>query len=376
MELVYKGKKSKADILQNTKPVKFKPITTPDNNAQNMLIQGDNINVMQALLQQHHLRNKINLVYIDPPFATNTVFRGSDARMSHVSISNTDEIAYTDTRKGAEYLEFMRERLIFLRELMADTASIYVHIDYKIGHYLKIIMDEVFGVRNFRNDIARIKCNPKNFARKAFGNIKDLILFYTKTDKYTWNEADVPKSEQEIKRLFSKVDKNGLPYTTTPLHAPGETTNGNTGKMWRGMLPPKGRHWRYDPKVLDELEGQGLIEWSKTGNPRKIVYAHDLPNKKLQDIWEFKDAQRPVYPTEKNLELLKLIIQASSNEGDFVLDCFSGSGTTLIAAEALNRQWIGIDSSETAIKTTMKRLSNQPPSLFSRPSDFSYAMAA
>src|SRR5947209_4481766 len=376
MELVYKEKKSREEILTQTKPAKIGAIETPFTNTQNMLIQGDNLQVMQSLLQERNLQGKINLVYIDPPFATNTVFRGGEQRTAHVSRSNNDEIAYSDTKVGAEYLEYMRERLIFLRELMADTASIYVHIDYKIGHYLKIIMDEVFGIENFRNDITRIKCNPKNFQRKAYGNIKDLILFYTKTERYTWNEATIAKSDADMKRLFKKVDKNGLPYTTTPLHAPGETTNGNTGKMWRGMLPPTGRHWRYDPKVLDELDAAGLIEWSKTGNPRKIVYAQDLPHKKLQDIWEFKDAQRPIYPTEKNLELLKLIIQTSSNPGDLVLDCFSGSGTTLIAAEALKRHWIAIDSSNIAIKTILKRLKHQPPTLFSEPQSFSYSTAA
>lgn len=376
MELVYKGKKSKHDILTQTQSAQIGSHETPYKDNHNMLIQGDNLPVMQSLLQSHNLVGKVHLVYIDPPFATNTVFRGSDARTAHVSSSRSDEVAYSDTRIGADYLEFMRERLIFLRELMTDSASIYVHIDYKIGHYLKIIMDEVFGMQSFINDITCIKCKPKNFQRKAYGNIKDLILFYTKTDKYTWNEATQPKSRDDIKRLFTKVDKNGLPYTTTPLHAPGETANGNTGKMWKGMLPPKGRHWRYDPKVLDELDGEGLIEWSKTGNPRKIVYAHELPHKKLQDIWEFKDAQRPVYPTEKSLELLKLIIQTSSNQGDLVLDCFSGSGTTLIAAEALNRRWIGLDGSEIAIKATLKRLKRQPKTLFSEPENFFYLPAA
>ena len=362
MELVYKGKQSKQAILSRTKPVSISPIE----NDRNLLIQGDNLRVMQTLLTEYNLGGKVDLVYIDPPFATNTVFRSGVDRTAHVSRRNNDEIAYSDTKVGTDYLEFMRERLIFVRELMADHASIYVHIDYKIGHYLKIIMDEVFGAQNFRNDITRIKCNPKNFTRRAYGNIKDLILFYTKSDRYTWNEARILKSQEDMKRLFKKVDKNGLFYTTTPLHAPGETTNGNTGKLWKGMLPPIGRHWRYDPKVLEELDQQGLIEWSKSGNPRKIVYAHDVPHKKLQDIWEFKDAQRPAYPTEKNLDLLKLIVETSSNEGDLVFDCFNGSGTTLMAAEALHRRWIGIDSSKVAIKATLKRLNHQSRSLFNQ----------
>jgi adenine-specific DNA-methyltransferase len=217
-------------------------------------------------------------------------------------------------------------------------------------------MDEIFGAKNFRNDIARIKCNPKNFSRKAYGNIKDLILYYTKTDNYIWNEPKHERAEDEVRRLFKKVDPDGRCYTTNPLHAPGETTNGPTGKLWKGMLPPKGRHWRYDPKILDELDAKGLIEWSSTGNPRKKVYAEEMPYKKLQDIWEYKDPPRPIYPTEKNLNLLKMIISTSSWEGSVVLDCFSGSGGTLVAAEELKRHWIGIDNSEVAIKTALKRI--------------------
>lgn len=366
MELTYKGKKTKQSILSKTKGVKLDSDNTSFREGKDMLIKGDNLRVMKTLLNDYNLKNKINLVYIDPPFSTNTVFRGSEERTSHVSSSLKDSIAYSDTLVGADFLEFIRERLILIRELMSDEASIYLHIDYKIGHYIKVIMDEVFGQKNFRNDITRIKCNPKNFSRKAYGNIKDLILFYTKTDKYIWNEPKHKRSEGEISRLFNKIDTNGRYYTTNPLHAPGETSNGNTGKAWKGMLPPKGRHWRYDPKVLDELDAKGLIEWSSTGNPRKKVYADEMPYKKLQDIWEFKDPTRPVYPTEKNLELLKTIISTSSNEGDIVFDCFCGSGGTLVAADSLQRHWLGIDNSELAIKTSLKRLNKKQPDLFNK----------
>jgi adenine-specific DNA-methyltransferase len=375
MELTYKGKKSVQEILNRTKPVKTQDGNTSYKDGANMLIQGENLGVMKMLLDEYRLGGKIDLVYIDPPFATNTVFRRNELRTAHVSYSLSDAVAYRDTLVGADYLEFLRERLIFIRELMSDQASIYLHIDYKIGHYVKIIMDEVFGVANFRNDITRIKCNPKNFSRKAYGNIKDLILYYTKTDHYIWNEPQHQRSEGEIKRLFTKVDLNGRYYTTNPLHAPGETTNGNTGKPWKGMLPPKGRHWRYDPTVLDELDAKGLIEWSSTGNPRKKVYADDMPYKKLQDIWEYKDPPRPIYPTEKNLELLKTIIATSSHERSLVFDCFSGSGGTLVAAEQLNRQWIGIDNSEVAIQIALKRLKTQQANLFTAERELLYLAA-
>jgi len=166
--------------------------------------------------------------------------------------------------------------------------------------------------------------------------------------------------------LFKKVDKDGRRYTTIPLHAPGETANGRTGQEWRGIKPPKGRHWRSEPSVLDKLDKEGLIEWSANGVPRRKIYADEKDGKKMQDIWEFKDPQYPNYPTEKNLGLLKLIIASSSNPEDLVLDCFCGSGTTLIAAQELGRKWIGIDQSDYAIKMTEKRLNNFPADLLSR----------
>src|SRR3989338_5638923 len=145
-------------------------------------------------------------------------------------------------------------------------------------------MDEVFGRKNFRNDIARIKCNTKNFNRKAYGNIKDLILFYSKAESPVWNEPKISFSEEDEMRLFKKTDDNGRKYTTIPLHAPGETLNGDTGKEWHGMKPPKGRHWRSNPDTLEEWDKQGLIEWSRTGVPRKKIFFDEKDGKKMQDI--------------------------------------------------------------------------------------------
>lgn len=181
-------------------------------------------------------------------------------------------------------------------------------------------MDEVFGVENFRNDITRIKCNPKNF------------------------------------------DRIGC---FVPIHAPGETENGNSSKPFNGILPPAGRHWRTDVQTLEEWDKAGLIEWSSTGNPRKIIFADEREGKRVQDIWEFKDPQYPVYPTEKNADILDLIIRTSSNKNSIVLDCFCGSGTTLLAAQKNNRQWIGIDESDLAIEATKDKLNGIESDLFS-----------
>ncbi len=371
MFLEYPNKKTIHEILH--KEIHTRLIKANDVSANNKLFKGDNYEVMRNMLDVYHMGGQVDLVYIDPPFSTNNVFKIGEGRANTISSSNGDKTAYEDVLKGSEFIEFLRERVILLRELMSEHGSFYLHIDYKIGHYVKVMLDEIFGADNFRNDIARIKCNPKNFKRKAYGNIKDLILFYTKSNNYIWNEPKVPITNEDIERLCKKVDEKGRRYTTVPIHAPGETVNGPTGQPWRNMNPPKGRHWRCSPDELDELDRQGLIEWSKTGNPRKIVYAEDkIKNgKKLQDIWEYKDPQYPTYPTQKNRELLDLIISTSSDEGAVVMDCFAGSGTTIVSANELGRGWIGIDESEHAIEVATKRLSKTKGfSLFSSNMEF------
>ncbi len=256
MFLNYENKKTETEIL-NTIKADLKVVS--GRGLKNKLIHGDNLGVLKALLEDYELAGKVDLIYIDPPFATNGHFKIGEDRANTISSSNGDATAYSDTLIGAEFLEFLRGRLILLRELMSEQGSIYLHIDYKIGHYVKLIMDEVFGRENFRNDITRIKCNPKNFQRKAYGNVKDLILFYSKGQNPIWNDPKIPFSREDRMRLFKKTDENGRKYTTIPLHAPGETTNGKTGGEWRGMKPPKGRHWRSAPAILEELDKRGLI---------------------------------------------------------------------------------------------------------------------
>lgn len=369
MKLIYPNKSQVENILCNDNTY---ILNKKSANNDNILIYGENFYSLKALLYDFNMYNQIDLVYIDPPFATNNTFKITDKRANTISSYRDSEIAYKDDLLGSDYLEFLRKRLIVIKELMSKKSSIYLHIDYKIGHYVKIIMDEVFGIENFRNDITRIKCNPKNFKRNGYGNIKDMILFYTKTDHFIWNEPFEDYSEIDIKKLFSKIDKKGRRYTTVPLHAPGETLNGDTGKSWRGMFPPKGRHWRVSPKELDLLDREGLIEWSNNGNPRKIIYENDRAGKRKQDIWTYKDPQYPNYPTEKNIELLKSIINTSSNENSLVLDCFCGSGTTLEASSLLSRRYIGIDKSEKAIKVARKRLDGIKENIFAKDNKYQF----
>jgi len=311
-------------------------------------------------------------VYIDPPYATGGNFTITNGRATTISNSKNGNIAYTDTLSGIDFFEFLRERLIFIRELLSEQGSIYLHIDYKIGHYVKLMMDEVFGMENFRNDISRIKCNPKNFDRIGYGNIKDLILLYTKTQHPIWNEPRKKYSEKDLEKLFPKKDRQGRRYTTVPIHAPGETEKGKSNQPFKGIFPPAGRHWRTDVETLEQWDKDGLIEWSSKGNPRKIIYADEREGMRVQDIWEFKDPQYPAYPTEKNAEMLDLIVKTSSNEGSIVLDCFCGSGTSLKSAQKNHRHWIGIDQSDLAIQITKQKIDDIEGDLSSQKTEYDF----
>lgn len=342
--LDYQDKSDEFEILFSYVNGDFASIEQNHNPKENRYIFGDNYFVLKKLLDTH--KGKIDLVYIDPPFGTGNDFN-----------SINDETAYSDKIVDSEFLEFLRKRLFLIRELLSEEGSIYLHIDKKIGHYVKIIMDEVFGYRNFINDITRIKCNPKNFSRNAYGNYSDMILYYAKNrDQQIWHNIREPMNEEKRKELFPKKHPKYGFYTTHPIHAPGKTIDGDTGMEWKGLMPPKGRHWRYSREVLTDLDDKGLIEWSETGNPRKIVLASEHKGFKVQDVWEFKDKGLSYvdYPTQKNDDLLDRIILNSSNENSIVLDCFCGSGSTLKSAFRLNRKFIGIDSSTHSLDVVRK----------------------
>ena len=343
----YPGKKSTLGVLQ-TPPELFVPLWEPERD--NKLIFADNLGALATLAQDYSIAGKVKLIYIDPPFGTQSEF-----------YSRRQVRAYEDLRTGAEYIEFLRERLIWLHRLLAEDGSLYLHIDERMVSYMRVILDEVFGPSEYRNCITRKKCNPKNFTRNSYGNVADYILFYTKSGDYTWNRPLEPWTEQRAMKEYQYVEpETGRRYKKVPIHAP-EIRKGETGKPWRGKLPPPGKHWQYPPAKLDELDARGEIYWSPTGNPRRKVYLDNSQGIPIQDIWmDVKDAHNQNigisgYPTEKPSDLLRRIILASSGPGDLVLDCFSGSGTTLAVADELNRRWIGIDNSPEAMRATLKR---------------------
>jgi len=251
----------------------------------------------------------------------------------------------------------MYERLSLLKMLLAEDGAFFLHCDWKRTHLLRCVMDEVFGPENFRNEIIRVKCNPKNSKRKAYGNIHDVLLFYSNGDskQRIWNAQREEVDSEDLSRLFDKINDQGRRYTTVPLHARGNR-KGETGRPWRDIPPPQGRHWAYRHSELDRLQLEGLIEWSSTNNPRLIRYADEKDGDLVQDIWTMKDPNEDDYPTEKPEELLERLILSATRPGDLVLDCFVGSGTTAAAAQNMGRRWIGCDINKGAIHSTAKRL--------------------
>lgn len=348
ISVVYDGKLPSEKILtaEHTEFSLFYPVNGGGNNR---FFFGDNLNALLYMLESGY-KAKVRLIYIDPPFATSSNF-----------VSHSQEHAYSDFLCGGEYIEFLRERLIVMRELLADDGSIYLHLDSHMAFIMKLIMDEVFGEKNFRAFITRKKCSTKNYTKNTYGNISDYIIFYSKSQKYIWNRPFAPWEYEKMIAEYPCIDsQTGKRYKKVPVHAPG-TRNGETGGKWRDRLPPKGKHWQYTPEKLDELDAAGEIYWSPTGNPRRMVFCDPNRGIPIQDIWlDYRDsinqAQKTTgYPTEKNFEMLKMIVGASSNPGDIVLDCFAGSGTTLEAAFELGREWIGVDNSPESMKAVLKR---------------------
>lgn len=347
-ELKYEGKTSEKEIVNSKEKNEYELII--GGNHDNDLYFGDNLDVMSHLIHKKKLNGKVKLVYIDPPYGTNSIFQ-----------SRHQKDSYKDDLVGSHFIEFMRRRLILIRELLSENGSIYLHLDGNMTFQIKVIMDEIFGSKNFRGFITRKKCSNKNSTRKTFGNISDYIVFYSKSVDYTWHRATDAWTDEKILKEYPCIDeKSKRRFKKVPIHAPG-IRNGETGKEWRGMLPPQGKHWQYTPTKLDEFDAKGEIYWSATGNPRRKVFLDEDKGIPVQDIWlDVQDSLNQSikitgYPTEKNPYLLERIIKASSNEGDIVLDCFSGSGTTLDIAEQFGRKWIGIDNSSEAIRNIFNR---------------------
>ena len=273
--------------------------------------------------------------------------------------------AYRDTwgRGLDSYLQWFYETAVLLHELLHENGSIYVHLDYHVAHYAKIILDEVFGSESFKNEIVWKRSLPHNDPNK-YGSTHDTLMFYVKSEAYLFNQQFTGLSEDYIESHYSQVDEKGRHYQLTSLAASGAGPARRFGDKL--LEPPKGNHWRYSQEKINELMEQGRIVFTKGGTHRFIRYKDDMKGPALQSIWtdvypvNSQAIERLDYPTQKPEALLERITKASSNEGDLVLDSFCGSGTTAAVAEKLKRRWITCDLGRFAIHTARKRLLSIP----------------
>ena len=328
------------------------PVRSCGKALENRLIHADNLAVLESLAAAE---DRFRCVYIDPPFGTEQNFRRKA----------TQDPAYSDSDSGGRFLAALRERLVLLRDLLAEDGSLFLHLDASMVAEAKLLLDEVFGRTNFRSWISRRKCSSKNGTRRTFGDITDYILFYSKGPKSLWNRPYAPRSSEQEAIDFPKVDpETGRRYALVPVHAPGPR-NGASGAKWRGMPPPIGKHWQWVPEKLDELDEAGDIYWTRNGTPRRKMWADQSPGSAIPNLlMDYRDPFNQNfavtgYPTEKNVDLLGMLIRATTNPGDRVLDCYCGSGTTLAAAQMAGRAWTGVDLGHLAVALSQRRLADQ-----------------
>jgi site-specific DNA-methyltransferase (adenine-specific) len=362
----------------------MKPITS------NTLFYGDNL----PILREHIPEESIDLVYLDPPFNSNRSYnvlfkdeRGAEAeaqitafddtwhwnasaeRTFHELIQNAPaNVAsmlgalreFVGTNQMMAYLTMMAARLVELQRVLKPTGSLYLHCDPTASHYLKILLDTIFGVENFRAEVMWKRTYSHNDP-KNYGNILDSVFYYVKSQKYIWNRVYTPYSQEYIDKYYRHTDENGRRYQLVSLRSPQPRPN--LTYDYKGYKPhPNG--WAVSLEVMQGLDAAGKLYFppDKKGAIREKYYLDEMPGIPLQNLWDdigpisAQAAERLGYPTQKPLALLERIIQASSNEGDWVLDPFCGCGTAVVAAHKLNRKWIGIDVMHLSISLMKYRL--------------------
>lgn len=328
----------------------------------NKIFWGDNLQVMSHLLRE--FRGKVDLIYIDPPFDSKADYKklvSLKGQVAHNDLTSFEEKQYTDIWSNDDYLQFIYERVLLLRELLSETGSIYLHCDYRKSHYIKLIMDEIFGSDNFVNEIVWLRTNAHNMKSKGYVRSNDHILFYRKTKKFIFNEQFLPHTDAQLGEY--KEDENGELYTTRDLTFSG--TSKERQFEWRGTTPPSNRCWGASKDQLEEWLAEGKIELARDGKAKMRglkVYLKDAKGAPVTSNWTDiirvgnTSGERLNYPTQKPESLLERIILTSSNDNGIVFDCFMGSGTTQAVAMKLGRKFIGADINLGAIQTTTKRL--------------------
>ncbi len=363
------------------------------------LYYGDNLQI----LREHIADESVDLIYLDPPFNSkrdyNLLFKTPKGHESDAQITafedtwhwggqaqdefreiakcrNTDVAemmqalrAFLGENDMMAYLTMMANRLLEMHRVLKPTGSLYLHCDPTASHYLKIVLDGVFGKENYRNEIIWKRSYAHSDGAqgsKHFGRITDTIFFYTKSDLAKWNVLYGAYDEEYVERDYRRVDENGRRYRLDNIQGPGGAQKGNPSYEVMGVT----RYWRYSKEKMNQLMKAGRIIQTKTGTvPQYKRYLDEMPGVPVQNLWD----DLPVinnrakeylgYPTQKPLALLERIISASSNEGDVILDPFCGCGTALDAAQKLKRKWIGIDITHLAVSLIEKRLKNRYPAL-------------
>jgi len=360
----------------------------------NTLYYGDNL----AILRDHIDDESVDLIYLDPPFNSarsyNVLFKHESGAAAEAQLKAFDDTwhwgqeaehtfhnlvtqgsppvanmigamrQFIGDNQMMAYLVMMAARLAELRRVLKPTGSLYLHCDPTASHYLKVILDTIFGVQNYRNEIVWKRTSAHANVSQKFGVVHDVIYFYSASNTYTWNPQHVAYDADYVETFFDQVDENGRRYARRDLTASMQRASAGQIYEWKGITPPPSRCWAMTKERMDELDRTGRIHWPKKtgGMPRLKLYPEDLPGVPMQDIWsDIKtmhnlSSERLGYPTQKPVALLERIVSASSNPGDVVLDPFCGCGTTIAAAQKLGRHWIGIDITNLAIALQKYRL--------------------
>lgn len=371
-----------------------KPITA------NTLFYGDNLKI----LRNDILSESVDLIYLDPPFNSsrnyNVLFKdesGTDSEAQIMAFEDTwhwnitaeqtyaellteapDQVAkvmeamrgFVGTNQMMAYLVMMTARLVELHRVLKPTGSLYLHCDPTASHYLKIILDAIFGQRCFQNEVVWKRTSAHANVGKRYAVVQDRLLFYTKSEQWTWNSVHLPYSEEYINSHYSQIDKiTSRQFTTRDLTASMQRASKGQLYDWKGFRPPESRCWAYTKEKMEQFETEGRLVYSSRGMPRLKLYLDEMSGVPCDDIWSdippinSQAAERLGYPTQKPLDLLERIIQASSNPGDVVLDPFCGCGTAIAAAQKLDRKWIGIDITHLSIALQKYRLEAMFPGI-------------
>ena len=363
----------------------------------NLLYFGDNLKIMREFIKDE----SVDLIYLDPPFNSNASYNvlfkspvepaaaqvkafedtwhweiEAQAAFEELEGRSADTFrlllslkSFLGTSDVMAYLAMMAIRLVEMRRLLKPNGSIYLHCDPTASHYLKILMDGIFGAPMFRNEIVWKRNSAHSDGKqgaKHFGRISDAILFYSKSEKVIWNQQYKPYDEKYIERDYRRIDENGRRYRLSDIQGPGRADKGNPYYEVMGVS----RHWRYTKENMQRLIDQGRIVQTRPGAvPQYKRYLDEMPGVPLQNLWDDisvinnRSKEMIGYPTQKPLALLERIILTSSNPGDTVLDPFCGCGTAVHAAEKLGRKWIGIDITYVALKVIRDRLALNFPAV-------------